>query len=346
MEAQHRGGRSLKNGEEEGREQMLGGAYHRPVLLREAIDWLVTDPTGIYVDGTIGGGGHAAAILQRLKPPGKLYGFDLDEDAISYCQRRFQDAIQKGQLILIHDSYRKACSIKEDREPPFLSGLLLDLGASSHQFDVGRRGWSYRVDARLDMRFGSTGPTAEDLLASLSEKELAEIFWRYGEEPLSRKIAHAIVRRRVHQPIRTTFQLRDLVEQLVPPHRRRKVLSRIFQALRIAVNEELTVLEETLRCIVPLLRSGGRIVVISYHSLEDRIVKTVFRELSRRTEAGGSEQGIEKKRSTPVLRILTKKPIRPSPEEVAQNPRARSAKLRVAEKIEQEPIESEREFSE
>ena len=330
--SRQRGERSLKKQAGAGT-QDVGGAFHQPVLLQEAVALLVTDPTGIYVDGTIGGGGHTAAILQRLQPGGKVYGFDLDEDAIAHCQHRFAREIAAGRLILIHASYRKACSIQEERKAPFLAGLLLDLGVSSYQLDVGRKGWSYRVDARLDMRFGPHGQPAEDLLASCSEQELIRIFRIYGEEPLAAKIARAIVQRRQQAPIRTTFDLRDAVAAVVPKARLRKTLSRIFQALRIAVNEELQVLEETLRCVIPQLQSGGRIVVISYHSLEDRIVKMVFREYARARRPTEDNPYATWEPVQPQLRILTKRPIVPSPEEIARNPRARSAKLRAAEKL-------------
>ncbi len=332
MSTQQRGERSLTNRAAD-RAMDVGGAYHHPVLLQEAVALLVTDPTGIYVDGTIGGGGHTAAILQRLQPPGKVYGFDLDEDAIAYCRKRFAREIATGLLHLIHASYRKACSIEEEREDPLLAGLLLDLGVSSHQLDVGRKGWSYRVDARLDMRFGPHGRTAEDLLASCTEKELIHILRTYGEEPMAAKVARSIVQRRKVAPIRTTFQLREVIASCVPKSRLRKTLSRVFQALRIAVNQELHELEATLRCIIPRLRPGGRIVVISYHSLEDRIVKTIFREYSRTRRPLSGDPFGQWEEIKPQLRILTKHPIRPAAAEVARNPRARSAKLRAAEKL-------------
>ena len=204
-----------------------------------------------------------------------------------------------------------------------VQGILLDLGVSSHQLDEPMRGFSYRFDAPLDLRFGGSAsavPTAAELLETLDERAIADLLYRYGEERASRRIARAIVQARQRMPIRTTGQLRAVVERCVPPSRRYDVLSRVFQALRIAVNDELGQLESFLRCAPDLLCSGGRIVVISYHSLEDRIVKQAFRQHA----ADGR------------LRILTGKPLRPSAEEVATNRRSRSAKLRAAEKVQRE----------
>lgn len=297
-------------------------SYHVPVMVQEVADLLVADPNGLYVDGTIGGGGHAAAIVARLQE-GKLIGFDRDPEAIAACRGAFGKELTRGArspIELVLGSYLLACS-REDLHGR-VHGILLDLGVSSHQLDAPARGFSYRYDAPLDLRFGgeaASEPPARDLVARLSERELADLLYRYGEERANRRIARAIVVARQRHPIETTGQLRTVVEQCVPPRRRYDVLSRVFQALRIAVNDELRHVEEFLLCVPALLRPGGRIVVISYHSLEDRIVKQTFRCFARA--------------KPPLLRILTPKPLRPSAEEVAQNPRSRSAKLRAAEKV-------------
>jgi 16S rRNA (cytosine1402-N4)-methyltransferase len=299
-------------------------SYHTPVMLQEVLDLVLTDPDGLYLDGTIGGGGHAAAILKRLQG-GKLIGFDADPDAIAACRGAFREELARGaqsRLELVHGSYLLACSKEEIRAriAGLVSGIVLDLGVSSHQLDEPSRGFSYRYDAPLDLRFGgpsSAAPSAAELLAELDERAIADLLYRYGQERASRRIARAIVRARRTMPIRTTGQLRTIVEQCVPPPIRYDVLSRVFQALRIAVNGELEQLEAFLDCVPDLLRPGGRVVIIAYHSLEDRIVKLAFRQHA----AAGR------------LRVLTRKPLRPTAEELAHNVRARSAKLRAAEKV-------------
>lgn len=296
--------------------------YHVPVMVREVVELLVTDPNGLYVDGTIGGGGHAAAIVARLQE-GKLIGFDRDPEAIAACRGAFGKELTLGArspVELVLGSYLLACS-REDLHGR-VHGILLDLGVSSHQLDAPARGFSYRYDAPLDLRFGGKAanePPARELLARLSERQLADLFYRYGEERASRRIARAIVAARQRYPIETTGQLRAIVERCVPSRQRYDALSRVFQALRIAVNEELRHLEDFLECVPSLLCPGGRIVVISYHSLEDRIVKQTFRRFARQ--------------EPPQFRILTPKPIRPSAEEIAQNPRSRSARMRAAERV-------------
>jgi 16S rRNA (cytosine1402-N4)-methyltransferase len=300
--------------------------YHEPVMVRETLTLLLTDPDGIYLDGTLGGGGHAAAILSGLRE-GKLIGFDRDPDAIAACRGAFGEELARGErsrVELVHGSYVLACSREDLRGR--VQGILLDLGVSSHQLDEPSRGFSYRFDAPLDLRFGgdaASEPSAAELLASLDEREIADILYRYGEERSSRRIARAIVTARRHAPIRTTGQLRTIVERCVHPRQRTDALSRVFQALRIAVNRELEELETFLSCVPTLLCRGGRIVVITYHSLEDRIVKHALRQMA----------GKEPTQQQPLLRILTPKPLRPQPEEVARNRRSRSAKLRAAERV-------------
>ncbi len=323
-----------------------GKAYHVPVMLKECCDALVTDPDGTYIDGTLGGGGHTSEILLRLSEKGRVYSFDADIHAIEECQLRFADELAKqevaglsaSRLVLRHENFFMACSVKKDGKPlgeEFLSGILLDLGVSSRQLDSNGIGLSYRVNSRLNMKFGSHAetPTAASIIASSNQSDLERILREYGEEPFARSIARRIVDVRRASPLQSTFDLRAVVEESVPPHLRLKALSRVFQAFRIAVNDELNVLEQTLRGIVPLLASGGRIVVLSYHSLEDRIVKDVFHEYARRSVPDPTNPKSNMKPVQPILKEITKKPVSPSDEEIAFNYRARSAKLRIAEKV-------------
>jgi 16S rRNA (cytosine1402-N4)-methyltransferase len=265
---------------------------------------------GTYADATLGGGGHTALILQALAPSGRLFSFDADDVAIERCKQRFAD---EQRVSLVHANFDNMPAVMEEQGP--VDGILFDLGVSSYQFDHHHRGFSFRMNAPLDMRFGQEGRTAADILNAASEEELRRIFFDYGEDPSSRKIAAAMVQRRRLAPFVTTADVRDLIVQQIPPQHQPKTLARIFQALRIVVNDELTRLEQTLTRMIPLLAPGGRIVVMSYHSLEDRIVKNVLRDHKQE------------------LRILTKKAVEATPSEVATNPRARSARLRAAERI-------------
>jgi 16S rRNA (cytosine1402-N4)-methyltransferase len=307
--------------------------YHQPVLLRESVDFLVTSANGIYIDGTLGGGGHAALILSKLSDRGKLLAFDKDEEAIRYCSNKFSDELAKGEnsrLIIRNDCYSKACS--EARNYGEISGILLDLGVSSRQLDDSSKGFSYRAEGKLDMRFSQSGLSAVELINTTEEEFLYRILKEFGEEPRASIIARRICQRRRASSFSTTFDLKDLVSELVPPQFLNKTLSRVFQAIRIAVNEELTTLDKTLKSCIAELISGGRIVVIAYHSLEDRIVKNIFREESK-SEANSIPFKLDSQKRDPYLKIITKKPITPSSEEISLNPRARSAKMRVAEKL-------------
>lgn len=301
--------------------------YHLPVLGEKSVELLVNKQEGIYIDGTLGGGGHAALIIRKLDSGGNLWAFDKDENSIRHCRIKFEEELnQKPPRIVLFN-----CGFEEAFKMPGLagnfSGLLLDLGVSSMQLDSSSRGLSYRVNSSLDMRFSSSGITAEDLLNSLSEEEIYRILRSYGEEPRSRLIARAIVARRRLAPIRTTFDLRETIESCTPRHLHFKTLSRVFQAFRIAINRELEVLEFTLRRAIEMLSPGGRIVVISYHSLEDRIVKNIFKEHSIKKGTDDISNTV------PKIKILTPKPIVPDEQEQARNPRSRSAKLRAAEKL-------------
>lgn len=301
--------------------------YHTPVLLKEVIELLVTDPNGIYVDGTIGGGGHSQGILEKLGTNGRIFGFDKDIEAIEFCREKFKGELEKGEfsrIELFNDCFSNACSITRHRGK--WSGFLLDLGVSSRQLDESRRGFSYRAVGPLDLRFSPHGRTAEDLVNAANEEDLAALLRRYGEEPYAKKIARSIVQQRKIAPLKTTVDLAKVVENSVPKKHLKKSLSRVFQAIRIAINNELEVLEKALTNSLECLSVGGRIVVISYHSLEDRIVKNFFRNFSvKRKEQSAT--------IVPKLKILTKKPIVPSEEEIKSNPRSRSAKLRAAEII-------------
>ncbi|MBU3740826.1 MAG: 16S rRNA (cytosine(1402)-N(4))-methyltransferase RsmH [Candidatus Kapabacteria bacterium] len=284
--------------------------YHIPVMADECLDLLHIRPDGTYADATLGGGGHSSLILAALGPGGRLFSFDADDVAIERCRQRFHD---EPRITLVHANF--------DAMPDAMAtagrvdGILFDLGVSSYQFDYHARGFSFRLNAPLDMRFGQEGRTAADIMNTASEDELARIFFGYGEDPSSRKLARAAAQRRRLAPFVSTADMRDLVVQHIPPQHQPKTLARIFQALRIAVNDELGRLERTLTSMIPLMAPGGRIVVMSYHSLEDRIVKNVFRD------------------NKDTLRIITRKAIEAGAAEVATNPRARSARLRAAERV-------------
>ena len=292
--------------------------YHIPVMLEECITGLAIADGGVYVDATLGGGGHTAAMLEQASDTTRIYAFDADERAIAHCSQRFADELAKGpdsRLILVHANFGTMAEVIRTVGRP-VNGILFDLGVSSYQFDHHERGFSFRLMAPLDMRFAPEGETAADILNTRTDKELAEIFRMYGDEPQAWRLATSIVQRRRLARFVTTADLRDLVVREIPPQHQPKTMARLFQALRIAVNDELGVLERTLESMIPLLAPGGRLVVMSYHSGEDRIVKNVYRH------------------QKDVLTILTKKAVEAQPSEVATNPRARSAKLRIAEKKE------------
>jgi len=296
-----------------------GAVYHVPVMVQEVLQWLLTAEVGIYVDGTLGGGGHTAALLERLAPSAQVIGIDADPEALEYCRQRFAQEIAQGRLRLVQGNFRKVCVLLADVVGK-VQGFLLDLGVSWHQLDTPARGFTFRARAPLDMRFDPRAPRrAEALLAAASEEELASLFRRYGEEPRARALARRIVQRRRSAPLRTTADLRAVVEEVIPPPHRRKTLARIFQALRIAVNDELGALRDTLACSPDLLAPGGRLVVLCYHSLEDRLVKEFLQKHSTNR--------------MPLFRLLTRKPVRPSADEIHRNPRARSARLRAAERL-------------
>ncbi len=306
---------------------------HQPVLLEEVLAWLNPKSGGTYVDCTVGGGGHSAAILESSGPDGRLIGLDQDPHALEAAARRL--ASYGKRVTLVRENFIHLPRVLAELGIPAVNGILFDLGVSSPQLDVPERGFSYLHEGPLDMRMDpSLHRTAADLINNLGEKELAGIIARYGEERWAKKIASFIVRKRQHQPIKTTSQLVEVIKEAIPAKSRRSgphPARRTFQALRIAVNRELEILPEALRQAVDLLLPEGRILVITFHSLEDRIVKNVFRQLASpcvcpprfpRCVCG----------QKPLLRVLTPRGVLPSEREVNLNPRARSARLRVAEK--------------
>jgi 16S rRNA (cytosine1402-N4)-methyltransferase len=306
--------------------------YHIPVMLHQTLEMLVTDRAGSYADGTLGGGGHAAAILEMIRGAGTLYAFDADPGAIANAALRFGDELGRG--IVVRQAYfTEACEMLAD-EGVVLSGVLLDLGVSSRQLDSDQIGLSYRQEMPLDMRFDpeSRERSARDVVNRETPEKIATMLRTYGEEPAAWKIAQAIARAQSGRAIRTTTDLREIIEDAIPEPFRIKTLSRVFQALRIAVNDELGELERALEGFIPLLKPGGRFAILTYHSLEDRIVKEKFRD-EERSCVCPPEFPVCRCDKEQRLKVLTRKPLLPTDEEVAANPRARSAKLRVAERV-------------
>ncbi|HET9662503.1 MAG TPA: 16S rRNA (cytosine(1402)-N(4))-methyltransferase RsmH [Thermomicrobiales bacterium] len=300
--------------------------HHQPVLWDEAVDALQPKPGGRYADGTFGGGGHTQLLLARSAPAGRVIAFDLDLAAIERGE-----ALRLGdQLVLVHGSFATLHEAAAGMLP--LDGVLLDLGFSSYQIDDPERGFSLRLDGPLDMRFDTTGgPSAADLVNELDEQSLADLIWRYGEDRNSRRIAAAVVRTRGQQPIETTAQLAAIVERAAGPRGRIHPATRTFQALRIAVNDELETLSNALVAAVASLAPGGRLAVISFHSLEDRIVKQFIARESA-TCICPPEQPVCTCQTVPRLKPVGK-PVKPSDEEIERNPRSRSAIMRVAERL-------------
>lgn len=307
---------------------------HVPVLFDEVLRYLEPQPGGKYIDGTVGAGGHSAGLLEGSAPDGRVLAFDRDEEALAFARERL--AAYEERITFVHDSYARMQDAATRYDFEKVDGILLDLGLSSRQLDDAQRGFSFMSEGPLDMRFDrSQGETAADLVNNLDSEALADLFWRYGEERHSRRYARAIVEDR---PIATTVELAELIERVAPHYVRRKRIhpaTQVFQALRIAVNRELDELENGLPDAIELLRSGGRVAVISFHSLEDRFVKQLFRNLSKDCVCP-PRQPICTCDAQAVVRVITKKVVRPSEEEVEENPRSRSARLRVAEKLQPE----------
>lgn len=317
-----------------------GTAYHVPVLLHESIEALVTNPDGIYADATFGGGGHSRAILKKLSGEGRLLAFDQDEDAI------LNSDIHDDRLVLVRNNFRfieNFALFEKDRltgketdrgtatdKAAYLDGVLADLGVSSHQFDTAGRGFSFRFDAPLDMRMNSkAGTSAADILNSYAQEDLERILRIYGEVDNSRKIASLISTARNTKAIVTTGDLYEAISPALPKFAEHKALAKIYQALRIEVNHEMKSLEKFLSGAAAVLKPGGRLVVITYHSLEDRMVKNFIRSGNTGGEIVKDVFGNVK---TP-FKAVNRKPILPAEEEISANTRARSAKLRIAERV-------------
>ena len=320
-----------------------GTAYHVPVLLHESIEALVTNPDGIYADATFGGGGHSRAILEKLSGKGRLLAFDQDEDAI------LNSDIHDDRLVLVRNNFRfieNFALFEKDRltgkktdhgtaadKAAYLDGVLADLGVSSHQFDTAGRGFSFRFDAPLDMRMNSeAGTSASDILNSYAQEDLERILRIYGEVDNSRKIASLISTARNTKAIVTTGDLYEAISPALPKFAEHKALAKIYQALRIEVNHEMKSLEKFLSGAAAVLKPGGRLVVITYHSLEDRMVKNFIRSGNTGGEIVKDVFGNVK---TP-FKAVNRKPILPAEEEISANTRARSAKLRIAERVHDE----------
>lgn len=305
---------------------------HTTVMLREAVEFLMPRPGGLYIDGTVGGGGHAEEILRRSGPAGILIGLDCDNDAVVKSRERL--AGFGSRAIVIHADFGDLEAVLTGLGYKAADGVLLDLGVSWFQLKNPERGFSFMMDGPLDMRMDRNSPsTAADLVNELSTDELRHIIREYGEEPLAGAIARALVSARKKRPITRTKQLAEIIEQVFPKRQWRiHPATRTFQALRIAVNDELGSLRKGLDAGVSVLKHGGRIVVISFHSLEDRIVKQAFAAAMRPCVCPPRMPVCACGRK-PLLKSVTRKPVLPAPEEVSVNPAARSAKLRAAEKI-------------
>ncbi len=302
---------------------------HKPVLYQEIIHALQPQNGGRYVDATIGAGGHARGILEACAPDGHLLGLDVDAHALAIARKTL--APYEHRIHLVQASHVTLNEQLQKLQWNSIDGIVLDLGASSMQFDNPARGFSFMQDGPLDMRFGiNANMTAEDIVNTFDEKELADIIFKYGEDKDARKIAKAIV---ANRPLHTTGELAAVIEK-ASPRRGNKThpATQTFQALRIVVNDELAAVEKTLPQAISSLKSGGRCAVISFHSLEDRIVKDYFREQSKELINPPYEKIYEQERKA-IVKIINRKPITPTDEEIKENPRARSAKLRVIEKL-------------
>lgn len=297
--------------------------YHNPVLLQTCIDNLITNPSGTYVDVTFGGGGHSRAILNTINSEGKLLAFDQDEDSHANLidDERFQFVPSNFKNLTRFLQYHRAYPV---------DGILADLGISSHQIDTAERGFSYSKDGILDMRMNTqAGISAREIINEWDEQQLSRIFFTYGELREGRQLARQIIKKRAEQSIDTTLQLSEVLKARLPKGKENKYLSKIFQALRIEVNKEMEVLESFLTQTTAALKPGGRLVIISYHSLEDRLVKNFMRSGNLNGEV---EKDFFGNPLTP-FKLISRKAIIPDEEEIMTNPRARSAKLRIAEKI-------------
>ena len=307
--------------------------YHIPVMLKESIDWLDIKDGGIYVDATFGGGGHSMAILNKIGISGRLFAFDQDGDAeINACSMRNSDGIplgDDGRFTFVRSNFRHLKRWMRYYGIGKIDGLLADLGVSGHHFDTAERGFSLRYDSPLDMRMNrESATTAADIVADYSEEQLSDIMRMYGELRNHRQVASAIVERRRDNPIKTTGQLLEATERLFPRERLKKEQTKMFQALRMEVNHETDALAELLKGAAECMVAGGRLSIITYHSIEDRIVKNI---LKTGNETGRADKDFYGRTKAPFR--ASAKPLTPSAEELISNPRSRSAKLRTAIKI-------------
>lgn len=306
---------------------MNNDCYHIPVMLDECLEGLDINPKGTYIDLTYGGGGHSKEIVKRLSPEGHLYGFDQDLDAM-------KGAMQDERFTFVRSNFRYIKNWMQYYGVEQADGILADLGVSSHHLDEGERGFSFRYDAPLDMRMNQKGKlTARDIIAEYSEEQLADVFYYYGELKQSRRLAAAIVKARSSKgDIATTGQLAELAGPLLGFDREKKDLARVFQALRIEVNGEMKVLKQMLDNATDILAPGGRLVIMTYHSLEDRIVKNHIKGADKKDKNHTDAHAMIFGQTKTVLKAVNKSVITASAEELARNPRSRSAKLRIAEK--------------
>jgi len=306
---------------------------HYSVMLSETVDALKVKDGGIYADGTLGGGGHSYEILSRGKDI-HLIGIDQDSDAILAAKKRLAEFGES--VTYVNDNFRNAASILDNLEVSEIDGMVLDLGVSSYQLDNEERGFSYMKSAPLDMRMNQKGSlSAYDVVNTYTEDQLTDIFYRYGEENWSRRVAKFIVERREREPIKTTGELSEIIKAAIPQGARKDELhpeKRIFQAIRIEVNGELEILKDAVLDIVSRLKKGGRLAIITFHSLEDRIIKQVFSELAKGCTCPANFPVCVCGKK-PEIKVITKKPILPTNEELSENSRSKSAKLRVAEKL-------------
>lgn len=306
------------------------GSYHVPVLLEQSIEGLNIHPEGIYVDATFGGGGHSMKILSHLNDKGHLFSFDQDLDAEKNIQQEGHEVLLQDNFTFIRSNFRYLKNWMRYYKIEQIDGILADLGVSSHHFDDENRGFSFRFDAPLDMRMNTKASlTAADVINTYNEEQLADIFYLYGELKNARRIASLLVKARSQKNITSTHDLIQAVEAVFGKAREKKDLAKLFQALRVEVNHEMEALKELLNSAQELLTTGGRLVVITYHSLEDRMVKNIMKT--------GNVQGKVQQdffgRIETTFKLLNNKVITPTPQEQQENPRSRSAKLRIAEKI-------------
>lgn len=312
---------------------------HYTVMLKETVAGLNVKPSGVYVDCTLGGGGHSEYLLSQLDADGHLYAFDQDQKAIDHAKVRLAKYVDSGQVTFVKSNFRYLKEALSTYGVTKVDGIMYDLGVSSPQLDEAKRGFSYHQDAPLDMRMDQSADfSAYDVINDYEYHQLVKIFFRYGEEKFSKQIARKIEEHRKNRPIKTTGELVEIIKEAIPAPARRKgghPAKRIFQAVRIAVNDELGAVEDSLVEAIELLAVGGRISVITFHSLEDRIVKTIFKEYSTPQDLPPGLPVVPEEYQ-PILKVINRKPLVASEGELEENNRSRSAKLRVAEKVKEQ----------